>query len=369
MRLDTEHHHSIGGTGHVGGAVLHKLLEQHPEEDLRIKLLVRSEEKSNRLIEKYPRVQTVIGDMGEYAKIEAAARDADIVINTAPDISHDDGIKAILAGLTSRPHKPYYVHTSGASLIWDEPEGLKDARLWDDIADIGELSGLKEKHTHAVTDKIVRGAASDVNVAIISPGFVGGLSPSIEHPTPITTPAILTTAKAFGSGFQIAQGENASAWIHVDDLANMFLILVDDALAALAALAGGPVARAQELQLWGPEAYYFGVEDNIVFADFMKALTPVLVEQGVVESGDIRSVNVTEAARISLAGPGKEYDPLAPPPPADSWAMHIAIMYGVNMRLRGSKMEKLGWKAEKGSVMRALPEVVSKFLQMEKQEA
>lgn len=357
---------SIGGTGHVGGAVLHKLLEQHAAGSVQVTVLVRSEEKSNHLVEKYPRVQTIIGNMGEYAKVEAAARDADIVINTAPDISHDNGIRAVLAGLKDQPRKPYYVHTSGASLIWDEPEGFKDARLWDDIADIGELSALKEKHTHAVTDKIVRDAASDVNVAIISPGFVGGLSPSIEHPTPITTPAILTTARAFGTGFQIAQGENASAWIHVDDLANMFMILINDALATLA---GTPVKRTYELQVWGPEAYYFGVEDNIVFADFMKALAPLLLEHGVVQSSDIRSVNVTEAARISLAGPGKEYDPLAPPPPADSWAMHISVMYGINMRIRGSRMEKLGWTANKGAVAKSLPEVVSKYLQNEQQKA
>lgn len=342
------------------------MLQQHPEDSLQVKVLVRDEEKSKRLVAKYPRVQTIIGHMGEFAKIEAAARDVDIVINTAPDISHDEGIKSILAGLKARSGKGYYVHTSGASLIWDEPEGLKEARLWDDIADIAELSALKEKHTHAVTDKIVRDGASDVNVAIVSPGFVGGLSPSIEHPTPITTPAILTTARAFGSGFQIAQGENASAWIHVDDLANMFLILVEDALAALA---GTPIKRAEELQVWGAEAYYFGVEENIVFSDFMKALAPVLKEHGVVKTDDIRSVNVTEAARISLAGPGKEYDPLAPPPPADSWAMHISVMYGINMRIQGSRTQKLGWKAEQGSLVRSIPEVVSRYLELEKANA
>lgn len=342
------------------------MLKQHPEDSLQVRVLVRDEDKSKRLVAKYPRVQPIVGHMGEFAKIEAAARDADIVINTAPDISHDEGIKAILTGLKSHSRKGYYLHTSGASLIWDEPEGLKEARLWDDIADIGELSALKEKHTHAVTDGIAREAASDVNVAIVSPGFVGGLSPSIEHPTPITTPAILTTARAFGSGFQIAQGENASAWIHVDDLSNMYLILIEDALAALA---GTPIKRAEGIQVWGAEAYYFGVEENMVFSEFMKALAPVLKEHGVVKTDEIRSVNVTEAARISLAGPGKEYDPLAPPPPADSWAMHISVMYGINMRIRGSRMEKLGWKAEKGALVRSIPGVVSRYLELEKANA
>lgn len=324
--------------------MLDRVLNEHPEESLQIKVLVRSAEKASRLVEKYPRVQTIIGNIGELSNLEAAAREADIVIYAAPDISHDDGIKALLAGLAGRPQKSYYIHTSGASLIWDEPEGRADGRLWDDIADIGELSAMKEKHTHAVTDRIVREAASDVNVAIVSPGFVSGLSPSIEHPTPISLPAILTTARAFGSGFQIAKGENVLGWIDVICLAEMYLVLIDDALAALA---GSPVERASELAVWGSEAYYFGVGDNISFADLMKALAPIFVQEGIIASSEIKSVDVTEAARISLAGPGSEYDPLAPLPPADSWAMHIAIMYGINMRIRASRMEKLGFTVER----------------------
>lgn len=302
--------------------------------------------------------------MSEHDKVEAACRDADIVVNTAPDISHDEDIKAILRGLAGRAKKPFYIHNSGASLIWDEPEGNKDAHLWDDIVDVEKLITLNVGHTHAATDRIVRAAAPDVNISIVSPGFVGGLSPSIEHPTPITTPAILTTARAFGSGFQISQGENISAWIHVSDLANMFMVLIDDALAVMS---GTKVERTEPLALWGPEAYYFGVAENIRFADLMKALSPVLHQQGVIGSTEIKSVSVTEAAQISLAGPGKEYDPLAPTPPADSWAIHISIMYGINMRLRASRMSRLGWKPEMPSLLDTFSVVFSEYLRTEKQ--
>lgn len=355
-------------------------------------VLVQSEAKGRRLAAKYPRVHTLVGNMGEYDKVEAASRDADLVVNTSPDITHDEGIRAILRGLhegraRGGPSKScYYIHTSGASLIWDDPEGSPDARWWDDVADLAELSALKEKHTHAVTDRIVREAAGDVRVAIVSPGFVGGLSPSVEHPTPITTPAIMTTARAFGSGkphhfsscsfskmilstvlrpltgFQIAKGENVSAWIHVMDLANMFMILINDALASLAG-AGEQSGR----ELWGAEAYYFGVGENIAFGDFMRALVPVLHARGVITSPEIASVDVVQAARISLAGPGNEYDPLAPSPPPDSWAMHIAIMYGVNMRILASRMGTLGWKPEAGSVVETFDEVITEYLRLEQE--
>lgn len=368
---------SIGGTGHIGGAVLHKLLEQHAEaatsQQLQVKVLARSEDKAARLREKYPVVQTLVGDMGDYAKVEAASRESDMVINVSPDITHDDGIRAVLRGLHARAEKtsapasapkPYYIHTSGASLIWDEPTGNPDARLWDDEADIAELSSMHDRYTHAVTDRIVReGATGDVRVAMVSPGFVGGLSPSLEHPTPITTPALLTTARAFGCGYQIANGENQAAWIHVQDLADIYMLLIDDALATL----GGK--QPSSSSLWGPEAYYFGVAENVAFGDFMKALAPVLKEKGVIADDKIESVSVKDAARISLAGPGGEYDPDAPPPPVDSWAMHIAVMYGVNMRLKPSRVEKLGWKPKMGPIVATFPEVVSEFLRREKQAA
>lgn len=323
---------------------------------------MRDELKAARLVKKYPRIETVIGDAGSLEILEQSSQVADIVINTSPDITHDTGILTILNGLKRHTgSKPYYIHTSGASLIWDEPTGSKDARTWDDISDIKEIAAFKgEAHTHAVTDKIVRDAASDVNVAIISPGFVGGLSPSIEHPTPITTPALFLTARAFKSGFQIAQGENKHAWIHVYDLAKMFIVLVDNAIMNLL----GNTPATVPFEVWGPEAYYFGTSEDVSFGKFITDLAPVLKENGVITSTDIKSVSVTEAARASVAG--SDYDPDVPPPAPDSWAIHIAIMYGINMRLRASRIQKLGWKAEKGSIAESFTEVVARFVEQEK---
>lgn len=350
----------MGSTGHIGGAVLDQFLQKYP--DATVKALVRDEQKAARLVAKYPRVETVIGDTSSLEILEEASRGADIVLNTSPDITHDAGINAILKGLKDHAGpKPYYIHTSGASLIWDEPTGSKDARWWDDIADVKDISAFKgEAHTHAVTDKIVRDASADVNVAIISPGFVGGMSPSIEHPTPITTPAIFLTSRAFRSGFQIAQGENTHAWIDVSDLAKMYIVLVDHAIAGL----NGTASDSVPFDIWGPDAYYFGTSEDISFNKFISHLAPVLKDQGVIESTEIKSVSVTEAARASIAG--TDYDPDAPPPALDSWAMHIAIMYGINMRVRASRMEKLSWKPEKGSIVESFPEVVAEYLKLEK---
>ncbi|GKT47667.1 uncharacterized protein ColSpa_07848 [Colletotrichum spaethianum] len=349
----------VGGTGHIGGAVLDQLLQKHA--DAKVKILVRDEAKAARLVDLYPQVEYVVGDARDLETLEKCSQVADIVINTAPDITHDEGIKAILSGLKTRRStnnkKPYYIHTSGASLIWDEPTGSKDARWWDDIADIRDISAFKSvDDTHAVTDNIVRDAAPDVNVAIVSPGFVGGMSPSIEHPTPITMPAILLTARAFKSGWQIAEGENTHAWIHVLDLARMYLILVGKAIDV--------ASESKPFSIWGPDAYYFGTSEDISFGNFMRHLVHVIKDQEVIESTEIKSVSVAEAARASIAG--SDYNPNTSPPPPDTWAMHIAIMYGINMRISASRMKMLGWNAEMGTIVDSFPQVVAEYLKREK---
>ena len=124
----------------------------------------------------------------------------------------------------------------------------------------------------------------------MAPGFVGGMSPSIEHPTPITTPALLLTARALKTGFQIAEGENRHAWIDVADLAAAYGLVLAR-------------ARAGDAAAFGAEAYYFGAGEEVRFADFMAAgVAPRLRRHGVLASADVRAVSVHDAARASMSG-------------------------------------------------------------------
>ena len=75
--------------------------------------------------------------------------------DTAPDITHEEGINAILRGLGARETKGYYIHTSGAALIWDTPDGSKPGtKIWDDVADIDTITTMPETATHSSTDKV-----------------------------------------------------------------------------------------------------------------------------------------------------------------------------------------------------------------------
>lgn len=76
-------------------------------------------------------------------------------LDAGPDITHDAGIAAIIKGLENRSEKGYYIHTSGGALIWDEPDGSKPGtKIWDDVADIDEITSMPEYRTHRQTDKV-----------------------------------------------------------------------------------------------------------------------------------------------------------------------------------------------------------------------
>lgn len=149
----------MGGTGHIGGAVLDLLVRSHP--DLEVSVLVRDQLKTDKVKSKYPQVQCEVGDFTSLDLIEATCRATDIVINAGPDITHDKAFEAALRGLQEGREggdkkKPYFIHTSGAYLICDlrQPGGVKEDKVWDDIEDNEQLVSMPDKAVHRATDKV-----------------------------------------------------------------------------------------------------------------------------------------------------------------------------------------------------------------------
>lgn len=78
------------------------------------------------------------------------------------------------------------------------------------MADVDEILSIDPVHTHVPFDNLVRAVSEHVHVAILSLAGIGGISPSLDHPIPLTTVPLLKTARAFGSGFQVGPGEYES---------------------------------------------------------------------------------------------------------------------------------------------------------------
>jgi len=190
-------------------------------------------------------------------------------------------------------------------------------------------------------------AASTVNVAIVSPAVVYGISPSIEHPLPITLPDIMNAIKFKNSGWTIGPGNNISSYIHVMDMARVYIMLVSHAL--------DPTLPVQTSDIWGPKAYYFGSSEELSFLEYMTSIMKVLRKHNYLHTDQILQIDVKQAANATGASTTTQ--------PADSWASHIALLFGCNTRVRSTRAYSLGWKPEAPGVKDTLEEVIDRYLE------
>lgn len=296
----------------------------------------------------------------------------------APDVVYGPSIDALLQGLASQNKHTFYIGTSGAALTWGQPTGHFAERVWDDIQDLDAIRSQPDSATHAVTDRIVRSANTELlHTAIVSPPYVTGLSSSKTHPAPLTFPDIFHVIKTLGAGVTVAEGTNRTTFVHVRELAKLYVSLVENALGRLAKPSdddyktpeSGEEEKEEEpvhggdgdVAVWGPEAYYFAANLEISFHDLMgDILLPAIKkhEKGepsiLKSSSEIKQVPIQTVVDAVLGRLGGVDG-------AELWSSHIADGFGVNMRIRGTRAEKaLGITWQGGDA--GLEEAVAGFL-------
>jgi len=71
-----------GASGYLGGEVLHQITTSRPH--VKISCLNRDAAKASKIIEAYPKVRIVEGDLDRVDVLEQEAKDADIVFRMLP---------------------------------------------------------------------------------------------------------------------------------------------------------------------------------------------------------------------------------------------------------------------------------------------
>ncbi|GME60297.1 uncharacterized protein K452DRAFT_272103 [Neofusicoccum parvum] len=302
----------IGGTGHIGGEVINAIVKRFP--DVEVVALVRDEGKAIQLKSSFPTINTIIGDLSSLSLIEEASRDAGIVINTGPDITHAATTAAISRGLTrtpsstTAPQPTFLIHTSGGGLTWTPPTGRQDPSHlpWSDTLSTARIISAPGDALHAVEDAAVRRAGSapgGPRVAIISPTIVYGLSASPGHAVPASLPDMVAAIEGLGGGFAIGDGSNRCSWVHVADIALIYVALLADALGAR----GGGGGEVDE-RLWGPDAYYFGADEEVTFREWMGLVVPALRKHGLLGRDGIVEVAFEDVVQTLVdAGSVSDY--------------------------------------------------------------
>ncbi|KAL5519747.1 hypothetical protein ACEPAG_1407 [Sanghuangporus baumii] len=268
-----------GATGYIGGSILWRLLNHRDARTFNIKVLVRNPEKAKLLQEKFG-VEAVIGSHADVDKIEGLVSEADYVISTA-DIDNFGAAKAILRGLKKYHEKngrvPIYIRTSGTGVLMDNAGGnYATDRIYDDakVEDIESLDPKTQVHREVDIEVVSADTAGYARTYIVLPSLVYGIAKNglteagIQNPHSIQVPNLIRASLARGQGGVVGLGKNKWPNVHIDDVADLYIVLFNKIRANVNSVPHGR------------EGYFFGAYGEHDLYDVSKAIAQALVELG-----------------------------------------------------------------------------------------
>lgn len=199
-----------GATGYIGTAVGDRLRAAGHD----LTGLARSDDAAVRLAA--VGIRPVRGDFSDPASVGSAARSADGVIsmattyNPAVDGPAVDAILGALAG----SNKPF-VYTSG---IWSH--GDTGGKVVDETTPAQPAEIVRWRQ--AVEDRVRDGARRGIRTMVIRPAIVYGRGGGIPA-------GFVDSARKEGSARYIGTGQNRWPFVHVDDLADLYLLALERA--------------------------------------------------------------------------------------------------------------------------------------------
>ena len=279
-----------GANGFIGSAVALALTTAGH----RVRGLVRNTEKAG-LVKAYG-IEPVVGSLDDTAVLQAAARNADAVINAASS-DHRGAVEALIAALSGSGK--CFIHSSGSSIVADLAMGEPSDRIFDEATPI---EPLPERAARVAIDRFVL-AAPGIRSAVLCNAMIYGdaLGPPAQS---VQIPALVRQAKASGVVRYIGRGLNRWSNVHIADVAALYTL----------ALAKAPAG------------------------------TFMYVESGEEALGEIAKAI---AARLSLgaAQPWSAKEAIA------AWGRNLAALsLGSNSRVRGKAAAELGWSPTRRSV-------------------
>lgn len=199
-----------GATGYIGSAVAERLRAAGHT----VMGLARSDAAAAKLTQ--AGIQPVRGDFSDPARVGSAARSADAVISMATTYDPAvDGpaVDAILDALAGS-NKPF-IYTSG---IW--AHGDTRGKVVDETSPPQPPALVEWRQ--AVEDRVRRAAERSIRTVIIRPAIVYGRGGGIPA-------GFVDSARKEGRARYVGTGQNRWPFVHVDDLADLYLLALEKA--------------------------------------------------------------------------------------------------------------------------------------------
>lgn len=309
-----------GGTGYIGGSVLHTIATAHPEYDITV-LLRRVPEA---FTSTYPNLKIVKGDYDSTDLLSEEASKADVVVHNG-DSDHEPSLNALITGLLRRSTPGFLLHLSGTGIVsdWQSEEylGKLNPKIWSDLdsTSLVEIRSLPDTAFHRNTEKILHTTAAEhgdkINIAVMCPPDIYGRGKGLVKTTSALMPLLVKEAKDLGGRvFFYGEGTNTRSWVSIDDLMVVYLKVVE------AAVAGGGGFG------WNKDGYYFAGTQEHSQLDLAIEAGKILHKHGVVSD--------PEPIQVSL----EKLDTMTTHPAFPKLARYL---FASNSRTRAERAKKL----------------------------
>jgi len=317
--------------------VLARLLEHPKSQSFNITALVRSPEKADKL--NSLGVKTVVGSYSDLDTVTKLASEADVVFACA-DSDNVEAAQAIVSGLKRRYESsgspPILIHTSGTACIMDNALGLHSNHTVYSDADADQIETLSPTAFHRNVDNLILAADKEgyLRSYIILPGTIYGIASGrlvdlgIQHKYSLQVPYTIKGSLSRRQGGMVGPGLNVWPCVHIDDTADLYIILYDS-------------IKTDPSTGHGREGIYFCENGEYSMVQLATAISKAFVELGLGKDPEPKSFTVEECKAAF----------------GEMWPF-----FGTNSRARADRSRSIGWKPTKTTddfVKSIKPEVVA----------
>lgn len=206
-----------GATGYIGGSVAAKLIDAGHQ----VLGLTRSTEKAKQLDSMG--IEPVIGSLTDSKILIEATQQSDAVINAA-DSDNPWVVTTILPVLKGT--NKLFIQTSGSSLVGDKAGGNKSESIFNE--DTPFHPAIEKVGRIAINEKVLSAARQSVHSVVLCHSLIYGRGRGI-HAESIQIPGLIKLAQKIGKAVHIGKGENIWSNVHINDVAELYLLALENA--------------------------------------------------------------------------------------------------------------------------------------------
>jgi nucleoside-diphosphate-sugar epimerase len=282
-----------GAAGYIGGSVAVRLLKA----GYQVKGLTRSQTSADKL--RSLGVEPVLGDLSDVELVTKCAREADIVVDAA-DSDNEAAVKTLISALNGSDK--VLIHTSGSSIVADQANGEPSDRIFDETT---KYKPEPQKQARVDIDNMVIESAKDgIRAVVICPCLIYGQGLGINSESQ-QIPGLIKLAIESGVAKHIGRGENIWSTVHIEDLADLYLLVIEKAPS------GG--------------LFLFAENGEVTFKQLVEKIKEGLDLKTPVANWPIEDASAKFGAGMAIFG------------------------LGSNSRIRGVKSRELGWQPTRNS--------------------